>query len=246
MRDIEKNDVDIEQLFRWKKEITIEDGVSNQSVILYLKLVGDADVGKARTYALRKSSDFRRALKTQGSDERVSLLSEFDEFQEQSKEHLVSMILLLKLEDLQGQAIRNVDMEQPTPPKSDAELEDQEEYQKLIDEFPKKFSEAVSEKTRKLEAVEKERLDNLEPEVLYKEYERLIINRLCIEEMSNKFYEMIIYYATFKDKNYRKLAFKSFADFQNISYNLKEKLVQEYKNLEMGMGVLKKLPEVTE
>jgi len=246
MRDIEKNDVDIEQLFRWKKEVIIEDVISNQSATLYLKLIGDSDVGRARTYALRKSSDLRRALKTPDSDERVSLLSEFSEFHEQPKETLISLALLLKLEDLQGQAIRSVDMDQPVPPASDSELEEQEEYQKRIDEFPKKFSEAVTKRMTKLEELEKERLNSLDLEILYKEYEQLMIGRLCIEEMSNRFYEMVIYYATFRDKNYRKLAFKSFADFQNASFNLKDKLVQEYKNLELGMGVLKKLPEVTE
>jgi len=246
MRDIEKNDVNVEQLFKWKKAFTIDDNLTNESITLYMRLIGDADVGKARAYALRQSANLRKALKTPDSDERVSSLIESLEFKEDTLENLINLILLLKLEDLQTRALRDIDIPQPIQPDSDAGLEEQEDYQKEIDDYPKKFAEAVTEKARELEDIEKKRLESLEFDKLYKEYESQMINRICLEEMSNRFYEMASYYGTYRDKRYKYLAFPSFEAFQNAATPLKERLIIEYKNLELGMGTLKKLPEATE
>lgn len=245
-REIEQNDVDIHELFKWRKEVTIEDEITNQSVTLYLRLVGDSNVGKARAYALRKSGELRKSLRDTDSNERASLITSINELSHEDKKSFIQILLFLKIEEHQTQSMKNVDLASPTPPGTDASLEEQEEYQQEIDEFPSKFTDAMSEKTTELQEEEEKRLKTLSEKQLQKEYESLIINRLCVEEMAIRFYEMVVYNGTFKTSKYKKLAFKSFADFQDVAPTLKERLIVDYKNLEMGIGALKKLPEATE
>ena len=65
--EIEKNDVDISKLFNWGKafEIVGEDGVVD---VVYMRVLGDADINKARVFALRESAKLRRALRNPDSD----------------------------------------------------------------------------------------------------------------------------------------------------------------------------------
>ncbi len=244
-RDIEKNDVNIAQLFKWSKVVLIEDKMTNQSVTLHLRLVGDADVNRARTRALRDSGELRKKLKDPKSEERVSFVNELQEIKD--KETAVSFCILLDLDELQKQAMR--DAKAPTKPKdlkSDATLEEQEKYQKKIDAYPLKYAKVVAKEVQKLREAEEERLGVLTFEEVYEHYETLVINRLCSTEMMNSFYEMIVFAATYTDRDFETKAFETFEDFDNVATKVKDELIKEYKTLELGMGVLKKLPEAAE
>jgi hypothetical protein len=64
--------------------------------------------------------------------------------------------------------------------------------------------------------------------------------------MQIAYYDMCVYLTTFSDSDYKKLAFKTFSDYENSHPTLKDRLKKEYQSLEIGVDELKKLPEATE
>jgi|OpeIllAssembly_1097287.scaffolds.fasta_scaffold149210_2 hypothetical protein len=242
-RDIDKNDVDISQLFKWNKEVEIEDVLSGLKAKFYMRLLGDSDLGRARAYAYRKSAELRKKLKTQGSDERVSLLAELEDFVD--VEVITRAIEILRIQDIYQRAIKNVNVPEPKEPAND-ELEKWEDYQVKVDEYSKKFREAVDEEAEKLRSADLTMLQGKSREELYKIYEAEVINKLCQEEMNNNFYDMTVFLATFKDDKFKNPAFKSFDNYDNVHPILKTRLKEEYQKLEMGVDLLKKSQEATE
>lgn len=243
-RSIDRNDVDITQLFLWKKEIQIEDTLNNIVATVYLRLVGDEDIGKARAYSFRKSAELRGKLKTQGTDEYEAFMNTDVDFQE--TEALINAVVFLKASELAEQAKNNVVLPEPNEPKDNANLEQMEEYQRLIDEYPQKYSDAVQKEMDKVLKKELENHAKLSRVELEKMYKDRIINRLCTEEVNKAFYEMVVYLATFLDENHTKKAFKTLDAFKNSSPVLKKRLTEEYQSLELGMDFLKKSLGVTQ
>jgi hypothetical protein len=243
-REIEKNDVDISQLFKWSKPVEIEDTLADKSVTLYLRLVGDADLNRARTESLRASGVLRKQLKDPKSDQRSAFLAEIDEAK--NKETLVSYCQVLLMESLQKQAIANIDVPRPKELKADATLEQQEKYQKKVDEYPKKFADAVTDELTKLQEEEGKRLNALTKKQVHDEYESLIVNRLCNQEMLEVYYDHIVFHATYSDEAFTTKTFETYEAYDNVASQVKEKLTEEYKSLELGIDVVKKLPEAQE
>ena len=91
---VEKSDVDISTLFNWGRVFEVINP-KDQSVssIVYMKLLGDADLGRARVYAIRKSAEMRRKLKDENSDERIAWVRSIDEVETEDLINLNSSIL---------------------------------------------------------------------------------------------------------------------------------------------------------
>jgi len=243
LREIDKNDVDISQLFKWSKKVELSDTTSGTTVNFYMRLLGDSDLNRARAHGYRKAADLRKKLKTQDSDERVTLLAELEDFSD--KEMLIKSVEILRISEIYQRALKAAEVNEPKEPTGD-DQEKWEKYQIAVDEYPKKFRASVDKIADKLRADELKSLEERSTEELYKIYEGEIINKLCQEAMNNGFYDMCIYLSTFKDKDFKYLSFNSFEDYDNIHPHLKEKLREEYQRLEMGIELLKKLPEATE
>jgi hypothetical protein len=241
--DIEKNDVNLSSLFKWQTKITIKDANGNDAAYAFMRLVGDADLNRARVFALRESSKLRKALKTPGTDEYEGYIAQI---KEQEKDILTRAILLFEINELSESARKDVDLKFPIEPKSDASQEEHEEYQKELDDFPKNFADASEKILRKRIKQEEKRLEAMEEQDLKKEYIAGFINYLCQEEMTRKFIDFCVYLGTFKDKRYKNKAFENFEDFNNSAPELKEQLKKEYNELEMKIPDLKKLPEATQ
>lgn len=242
-RDIEKNDVDIAELFRWNKEIEIQDVFTQSKVKFYMRLLGDADLGKARVYGYRKSAELRRKLKNIDSDERVALLAELADFGE--ADIILRTIEILRVPEIYQSALKNVDVKEPKEPAED-DLQTWEEYQAEVDSYSERFRDAVDKEAERLRHEDSKVLKKKTKEELYAIYENEVIGKVCQEEMNNAFYDMAIYLATFKDEKFKNLAFKSFDSYNNVHPTLKSRLKEEYQSLELGIDVLKKLQEVTE
>ncbi len=243
-RSAERNDVDITQLFKYKKEVKVTDYLTGNSATFYMRLIGDADLAQARVFGLRKSGRLRRELRTPGSDMREAFVNEIPEFQD--KDTLIGAIILLGIGDIQKQAINNIDVPEPTPPKGDASLEALEKYQEDVDNYSQKYSKAIEKEMNKIRKSERKRLEKLDEKELYNMYESLVIEQLCSSEMANNYYQMCVYKSLYSDPNYKKPAFKSFEEFDNIAPQLKERLIDEYRLLEFGMDELKKLQGATD
>lgn len=240
--DIEKNDVDITKLFLWEGEVSITDRHNEEVATAYVRLIGDKDLNRARIYGLRQSAELREKLLDKKSGEHKAFIRGMEI---SGKDRLVAGIKLLSLSEFSGDARRNVLIKLPLEPDSDASLEEQEKYQKIIDEFPDKFGDLVEKELEKLIKVEEKRLSKLSDDDLHSEYNEMVIDFLCQEEMGKAFLDMSVYLGTYKDNKYRKHLFKSFDIYENSAVELKDQLRDGYKNVELGMTELKKLQEAT-
>jgi hypothetical protein len=238
----ERNDVDISVLFKWGKKVDIYD-VNNQVMLTcYLRLVGDADMNRARTFALRRSAELRKKLRDFDSDERIAYIAEKSAV---SKEELVRYILLLENKSFAEEAYSTVKVVYPVEPATGASLEDQEEYQKKVDSFRDDLNKLVEAKVLELAKKEEDKLMALKVDKLYERYEQLAINDMCETEMLNAFRDACVYSGSYKDENYKTRLFSSTSEFQELPNDIKKQFEAEYDSLEINMENLKKSPEAT-
>ena len=238
---VERNDVDISQLFMWGKEFEIE-GNNDSKLTVYIRLIGDADLNKARVHALRSSSYLRNRLKEKDSDERLAFVPEEGSIE---REILVEAIAMLSTREYAQEAVKEVDIPYPIEPDSDAKLEKQEKYQAQVDAYPAKRDKKINEYIVKKVNERKVELNGLTDAELFGLYEGAIISELCENEMLKKFREFCTYSGIFNDSKYREKTFSSLEEFQNLPLAIKEKFMSAYSELEIEQSNLKKLPQAT-
>ena len=105
MNTVEKNDVDISQLFNWGRVYEIVGSDGEVEGLIYMKLLGDADVNRARVYALRKSAELRRSLRDENSDEYLTTIKDFEEIDEET---LLNYVVAFSIRDIRNRAIKEV------------------------------------------------------------------------------------------------------------------------------------------
>ena len=239
---VERNDVDISQLFMWGKEFEIE-GNAGKKAKVFIRLIGDADLNRARVHALRSSADLRNKLKTKGSDERLAFLPEVGSVE---RDVLIESISIMNIRDFSQEAVKEVDIPYPVEPDSDAKLEKMEKYQAQVDAYPKKREAAIEKYiTKKVDAKRKE-LQLLSDEEIFALYEGAIITELCETEMLKKFREYCAYSGVFSDSKYSEKLFSSLEEFQNLPTEMKEKFMSSYRELEIEQDSLKKSLQATQ
>lgn len=239
----------LEGLFKWTHDflmvdsmgepITVEhpDTKEQVQVRVYQRIVGDAEVARARETALRASALKRTELRDPTSLDRLLLIPEFNRLE---KDDLVALALLAEISDLRDQARRDLRFPYPEEPKADATLEEQEEHTHSIDTYFERRDEAIKEKTQELIELRKKELDSFNRQRLEGIYEETIINNAVKEEMLVTFNEMITYLATYDDPEFKQHSFTSFSAFRNASTQVKRQLIEGYLQLEISGDDLKK------
>lgn len=235
--EIEKNDVDISKLFLWNKEVEIKDDLDNVIKKVWMRLIGDADLNRARVASLRESSKIREALKNKTSDEYMAYITPI-KFTE--KENISAGIKLLSISEYTDEARNSVIAKFPVEPSSSASLEEQEEYQKAVDNFPETWRKDIEKEIKKIDKREEVRFAGASEEELKKEYISKLINYICSALMNSTFHSYSTYFGTYEDAKFRRRAFRSYDDYSNISPKLKEQLEEAYKELELTVPQLKK------
>ncbi len=233
---IDRNDVDIFRLFYYADEFTIS-GKNGKTLKVYIRLVGDSELNQARVFALRESRKMRDKLKNPDSDEALAFLPNLDDF---SKEEIIQLILSAKSGEILRQANRDVKITLPTEINSDASLEEQEEYQKEVDNFDEVYNNRLTERISQLIVNEEEKLKELSIDKLKQICLDSIINQIAESVMMDKFRQMCVYFGTYKDKNYTNRLFKSFEEFDKIPPEIKSQLIACYNKLDIGDIELKK------
>jgi len=233
---VEKNDVTLTPLFQWSKRFELLDPGGN-TIEVFIRLVGDAELNRARVYALRKSSELRKNLKDEDSDERLAFISESAGL---DRTQLEQIILTLSIRDITQDSLRTVRLPYPKEPKSDATLEEQEKYQTAVDNYPAekeaKLKEFITNSLTKV----KETVEATSDEELYKIYERAVISELCEQEMMKTFGDMCTFLGCYKDNEFTERIFASVDDLQNLPSVVKDQFVSAYKSLELSSEDLKK------
>lgn len=236
---VEKNDVDISPLFAWSKEFEIVEGEKVTPV--YMRLLGDADVNRARVSALRSSAELRRKLKDINSDERMAFIKDIDDIKE---DVLISVIIVFAMKDLQELAESKLKIKIPKAPRSDAKTEAHEKYQLDIDSYPERRRDELRTLLEKEVSNMKAELESKDKEYLYKEYVAAMINEMCEQELLRSFKQWCAYLGSYSDPDLKNRLFESFDEFNNISSQLKSDFLQEYSSLELHGEDLKKLRQV--
>lgn len=240
---IEKNDVDISKVFNWGKTFEIRDSEGKHELTFYMRLVGDADLNRARIYALRKSAEMRRKLKDKDADEYNAFIVDKDELE---KERLIALVNSLTVRELTRQAFREVKVHFPKEPKSDAPLESFEKWQKEVDEFDNKRAEKIREYVEKELKKQIKKLEKFSDDDLYQLYLNEITNQICEETMMQSFREMCVFLGSYKDGAFKERLWLDFNEFDNLESELKKQLLGAYMEMELSTEELKKLQEATQ
>ena len=235
MKDIEKNDVDISKLFAWGMSMDLPTPKGNRTV--WIKILGDADVNKARIYALRKSAEMRRKMVDVDSDERVALIPLLDTA---NKNEVVELLLTLRVKEISEVAVESVELKYPAEPKSDASLEKQEKHQEVIDNFPEYVAELHRKAIDKEVTKERKRLKKLSTEELENLHIETLVGHVCETEMYKAFQDRSVWLACFQDEKYILPLFTEFDDFLNLPTDVKNQLVDFYGTLSIDIDTLKK------
>lgn len=243
MQNVDKNDVDISILFNWGTVVVMKDAFDNDIETLYVRLVGDADTNRARTYALRKSAELRDQLKTPGSDERVAFIPDWKTMKTQN---LIELVVQFRLRDYVQRVTKDILLPLPIEPKSDASLEKHEEYQKEVDSYPSVREGKIKESLESIIKSEKDYLRSLPKGEIVLEVENAIIAELCEQRMFESFQAMVLTLATHTDPEYTTKFFKSVEEFEELISDFKDQLFKAYNAININTENLKKLPGVTQ
>lgn len=238
---IEVNDVDISPLFSWSRafEIVSEDSTTP----VYMRLLGDADINRARVASLRRSADLRKKLKDLNSDERVIYIKDIDDLETDS---LISVIIVFSMRDISQAASSKLKIKIPKAPRSDAKTEAHEKYQLEIDAYPEKRRSELKGLIEKEITLMKKELDSQDKAVLYKKYVAVMIDELCEQELLKSYKEWCAYLGSYKDESLKQKLFSSFEEFSNLDSRLKDQFMREYSSMELYGDNLKKLQQVTQ
>ena len=240
--DPEKNDVNISRLFDWGKAFELV-GDGDVISIVYMRVLGDADVNKARVHALRESAELRRKLKDTNSDEYLVTIKDIDDVTE---DNLVNLITLFSTRYITQRMWSEIKLKYPKQPKSDAPLEELERFQKEIDEFPAKREKTIRDAVQKeVDKLVKD-LKKKSKEELYKQYMASLTDELCEQRVLQSFREISTYLGCYKDNDYKERFFESLDEFLNLETAQKVEFISAYQTLEMGTEEIKKLREATQ
>jgi hypothetical protein len=235
----EKDDVDIGKLFNWGGQFSILDQYGKEVKRYFAKIIGEADLNRARVFALRRSAEMRSKMHDQNSDEFMAYSVDKNTV---TKEQLVESTLFLLSSELGRKAAKSINIGFPKEPGSDATLEEQEKYQKAKDDFPKKVKEAANKEVTKMIESERAKLSSYDFDTLYSHYMSSIINDVCEREMISQFNDACIYFGSYRDKKYTKRLFKSMESLQELPKQIKDQFINNYATLEISMDELKKSP----
>jgi len=239
----EKNDVDISKLFTWGKEDVIKDNDGEEVIKFYIRLIGDADMNQARVHALRKSSELRRKLKDNTSDERLAYIPEMEVLE---KKNLVTALLMLKAKEIGEEVGKQINVPFPKEPDSEATLEEQEAYQKAVDEYPDKRDDMIRDKVKERLEAEEKSLEKWDLQKLYDEYVAYIVNDLCEKAMYDDFKSSCVYYGTYKDSTCKERVFSSSLEVSALPTEIRQQFIDSYATLELNSDYLKKLQGATQ
>lgn len=241
MQEIDKNDVEISLLYKWGTSVPMKDAFENIIEMVYVRLIGDADTNRARTYALRESAKLRELLRAPGTDERVAYIPDWKSMRNKS---LIELVIQFKLREYVQKVTKNLLLPLPEEPKSDAPLEEHEKYQKKVDQWPNIRETKIKDELQKVVDDERKYLTNISKGELALEAENAIIEELCEQRMYDAFQARVLTFATFKDSEYKEKYFNSVEEFENLISDFKEQLFTAYNSININTENLKKLPEV--
>ena len=236
--------MDLQQLFRWTRELEVLDGnsevvvLNGKPLVLYQRVIGDADLGIARKNGLKASKTLRAALRDKETDEHIAMLPAYGD----APNHILrNMALYAEALDLRRRAMDIA--EQPRKPvklHSEATLEEQENYEAAMDKYYVDKEELVTEKMKELTTAREAELQTLSKEALIEQFLNSAINSICQRQMLDVFNSWCAYLGTYRGKRMKARAFDNYKSFDNSAPELKSQIIAGYLSLEITGESIKK------
>lgn len=234
----------LDGLFKWTHKVELENSfgepitdANSNPVVVYQRIVGDAELDLARQTALRASAILRKRLRSRDS---ISRLIHVPDYSQMAKENIVALIILNEMSDMRSKASRELQYPFPQSPGQDASLEDQEKYQEAVDNYFDERNEKIREETNRMATERKKVLDKYSKDRLQEIYEESAIDLQCKNEVNKVMQEMMTYLGTYRSDKFKHRAFSSFNAFRNAATHIKAQLIKAYNELEMSGEKLKK------
>lgn len=229
--------MDISKLFKWEGVHIIKDaqghyitGEDGEPLKVYLRVAGDADLDKARRYALTESKKLRDSGEIRPLIPDLSVLTD---------EELISFIVLNRASEIYKQAEREVEIKYPKDIEAPT-LEQEETYLHEVETYFDRLHEAVIKRTNELTEAEKKALQSLTRERLLFLAIAAAENRIIEEYMLKAFNEALLHYVCFVDASFSEPVFKDIGSARNAAPFLKEQLINAYNILNLKDTELKK------
>jgi hypothetical protein len=239
--NVEFNDVNVAPLFAWSREFEVV--WDEIKVPVFMRILGDADLNRARVAALRKSAELRRKLKDIDSDERMAFIKDMDDL---SVDQIVAVVAVFSMRDISERAQSKLKIKAPKQPRSDAKTSAHEKYQEEVDSYPARRQAELRSLLEKEVDILKKSLEQEPKEVIYKKYVNSMIDEMCEQEQLREFKAQCCYYGSYKNQELTERLFPSYEEFSNLQSDLKQQFLVEYAKLEMSGEELKKLQQVTQ
>jgi len=236
-KTIERNDIDISNLFKWKSVLELKDIDDNIIKTVYMRIIGDAELNRARVSSMRASAEMRSKLRDTTSDEYIAYIPSIDQFE---KENIAEMLLSLDMRRYAEQVEKTIKVPMPKKLSSDASLEEQEIHQRAIDDYPQFRQKKIKDALTKLVEEERKKLNRTSVENLITKYRQLVSDQLCEIELNRTFIGMSVVFGTFDDEKCTEKTFSSFDEYENLPPYAKEQFIEHYYNLQLGVSDLKK------
>lgn len=235
----------LEGLFKYHHQFNVVDSTgevyvdpaTKEPIVVYQRIIGDAETNLCMQTALRASGLRRKQLSDPTSLDRLALIPDYSGL---DKDTLIGLIILNEIPELRSKAKTEMVFPFPEAPGSDATLEEQEQYQEAVDTYFERYEARLQEKVKELIEVRQLELGGMAKRRLAAVHEEVAINATCREEMMTVYTEMSAYLGTYADENHTKRAFSSFNSFRDASPVLKRQLVEQYVALETHANKLKK------
>lgn len=238
----------IADLLRWRDSVVLknEEGQElnaegqpleegQEPLTVYLRVIGDDDLGASYRIARIASQEKRRRLEDKES---LDWKEATQPIEEATKEQLTALVLQARTSNLAAEARSSV--KRPDLPELDefavdpdaASLAEQEKYQAAVDKTESDYEAAIEEYI-------KVRTDVAENELkgkTIKELKEYALNEvgtlLAMGEFYAELYDQKTARACYMDKTYKEKAFDSVEDFKSSAPVIKQQLIDAYAALE--------------
>ena len=237
MIDVEKGDVDISKLFEFKTEISLIGVNGKEAAKAYIRLPSDAEVNRARVKSIRHSGELRKNLSNLEWEDREYFIPDISGL---SRDELITLICNMSIQEIGMEVASDMVIPMPKEPAGDASLEEQEQYQNRVDEYPILVRDKMKiEMARKMDRLKKVLEDKNDKE-LNKLYEEELIKEHCNTAFKNIYKLYCVYFGTYADSEHKTLLFDSFDKLKESPEFLVQQLQNAYESLELESELLKK------
>ncbi len=235
----DKLDVELKDLFKYGEYYTIKNGKDGY-VDVFIRVPSEEDVNLSRVYALRKSAEYRKELEEDAALLDALFIELYGKtIEDFTDDELVELYLIGVHNKLLELARKQVKVPFPKEPKTD-DLKLWEEYQKGVDNWPKKYAERLKEVFIALIDKEKEKVKKLDEDKLRNLVRQAIVDIQVNEYYKSKYMDHLIYRVSFKSNDMEERLFKSVEEVENLPFYIKKDFEEAINILNIEVGTLKK------